>query len=154
MHAVAFWNVWFDEFCQSPNAEVRLFPVNQTYKEIYKQYFLPWWAHQGHPKTEKPAERTWQNARHLPQFADVQRRARHFHCRCTVCATLQKQSMAAFASAESLAVWQRDRRVHSDAIHAWRQLEANLNAQAIATPADMILLSYDDTEFMTFPNIE
>jgi hypothetical protein len=61
--------------------------------------------------------------------------------------------MAAFASAESLAVWQRDRRVHYDAIHAWRQLEANLNAQAIATPADMILLSYDDTEFMTFPNM-
>jgi len=153
VHAVTFWTIWFDEFCQQPNYEVRLFPVNQTYKEIYKQYFLPWWAHQGHPKSERPAERTWQNARHLPQFEDVQRRAKHFHCRCTVCATLQKQSMAAFANAESLAVWQRDRRLHYAAIVAWRQLESHLNALAIQTPSDMILLSYDDTEFMTFPNM-
>ena len=153
VHAVTFWTIWFDEFCQQPNYEVRLFPVNQTYKEIYKQYFLPWWAHQGHPKSEKPAERTWQNARHLPQFEDVQRRAKHFHCRCTVCATLQKQSMAAFANAESLAVWQRDRRLHYAAIVAWRLLESHLNALAIQTPSDMILLSYDDTEFMTFPNM-
>ena len=24
VHAVAFWSIWFDEFCQKPNNEVRL----------------------------------------------------------------------------------------------------------------------------------
>jgi hypothetical protein len=41
-HAHAFWSVWFDLFCNRPNDEVRLFPVNTTYKEIYQAYFLPW----------------------------------------------------------------------------------------------------------------
>jgi hypothetical protein len=153
VHATCFWTAWFDEFCQRPNDDIRLFPINQTMKEIYKVHFEPWWAHQGHPRSEKPAYSTWHHARYLPQFEDVQRRAKHFHCRCTVCATLQTQSLNAFASAQSLAAYQQARRHHYTAIKQWRLLEAHLNAQALQAPSDMILLSYDDTEFMTFPNM-
>jgi len=153
VHATCFWTAWFDEFCQRPNDDIRLFPINQTMKEIYKVHFEPWWAHQGHLPSEKPAYSTWHHARYLPQFEDVQRRAKHFHCRCTVCATLQTQSLNAFASAQSLAAYQQARRNHYTAIKQWRLLEAHLNAQALQAPSDMILLSYDDTEFMTFPNM-
>ena len=152
-HAHAFWSVWFDLFCNRPNDEVRLFPVNTTYKEIYQAYFLPWWAHQGHPNREKPSPKTFQKARYSPEFDDVKRRAKHFHCRCTVCQTLQTQSLAAFVSAQSLAAYQHAKHRHNEAIIAWRKLEAHLNALAIQNPEDMILLSYDDTEFISFPNM-
>ena len=151
MHALSFWSIWFDEFCQRPNDDVRLFPANVSYDQIYKTHFEPWYLANGFPKSEKPCYSYWQQARYAPQFEDVKKRAKHFHCRCTVCATLDKQTMNAFASKLSLASWQQARRLHNEAILAWRKLEAHLDALARQSPSDMILLSYDDTKYMSFP---
>ena len=153
MHAKAFWRVWFDTNCQKPNDDVRLFPVNTTYREIWTKFFEPWWNHQGHPKSEKPAARTWENARHDKEFEDVQRRAKHYHCRCNTCASLEAQQLTAFSSRVSLAKWQQAWRLHREAIRKWRDLEAYLEALAIQSPEDMILLSYDDTGELGFPNL-
>ena len=153
MHATSFWSIWFDEFCQKPNEDVRLFPANQSYKTIYKTHFMPWFLHTKLPNSEKPGYSTWQQARYAPQFKDVRRRAKHFHCRCTVCATLTKQAMTAFADQRSLAFWQRERRLHNDSIRAWRQLEDHLNGLSLQTPEDVCVLSYDDTKFMSFPRL-
>jgi hypothetical protein len=153
VHATSFWSIWFDEFCQRPNEDVRLFPANQSYKHIYKTHFMPWFLHSRLPNSEKPGYSTWQQARYASQFQDVRRRAKHFHCRCTVCATLCKQAMNAFADQRSLASWQMQRRVHNESIRKWRQLEAHLNALSRQTPEDVCVLSYDDTKFMSFPRL-
>ena len=153
MHATSFWSIWFDEFCQKPNDDVRLFPANQSYKTIYKIHFMPWFLHSRLPNREKPAYSTWQQARYAPQFKDVKRRAKHFHCRCTVCATLTQQAMNAFADAKSLAHYQFERRVHNKSIRKWRQLEGHLDALSKQTPEDVCVLSYDDTKFMSFPRL-
>ena len=39
----AFWTLFFESNCQKPNDELRLFPVNKTFPEIYNEYFLPWY---------------------------------------------------------------------------------------------------------------
>ena len=80
--AFAFWNLFFENNCQRPNAETRLFPVNKTYTQIYEDYFVPWLSKQNLAPAVTPSFTTWRRARYDDAFRDVKRRARHNHCRC------------------------------------------------------------------------
>ena len=63
VHARTFWRWFFDNFSQKPNNHTRLFPVNQTYTQIWENFFQDWWTKSKLPIDEKPAQRTWINAR-------------------------------------------------------------------------------------------
>ena len=132
---------------------VRLFPVNQTYTEIWDNFFQEWWKKSKLPIEEKPAQRTWINARQHEEFNNVQRRPKHFHCRCTTCNTLQERDLNSWKNAEERAKWQRDKRLHYASVRAWRDLESSVCAQARQDPAGTILLYYDDTEAFGFPHM-
>ena len=150
--AHAFWSVWFDKLCQRPNDDIRLFPADKSYDQIWTECFLPWWKQQGKPDSWKPSKKYWQKMRHHKDFDDVKRRAKHFHCRCTVCATLKTLQLCAFTSAQAMATYQQARRRHEDAIHAWRILEGKLDAEATQCPEELIFLSYDATNAISFPH--
>ena len=153
VHAETFWRWFFDNYCQKPNNTIRLFPVNQTYTEIWENFFQEWWTKSNLPPAEKPAQRTWINARHHKDFDDVQRRAKHFHCRCTTCNTLQERDLASWKNEEERAKHVRDKRLHYASVKAWRELEASLTAQARQDPGGTILLYYDDTAAFGFPHM-
>jgi hypothetical protein len=153
VHARTFWRWLFDNYSQKPNDRVRLFPVNQTYTQIWENFFQEWWNKSKLPIDEKPAQRTWINARHHEEFNDVQRRPKHFHCRCTTCNTLQERDMVSWRNAEDRAKHMRDKRLHYASVRAWRDLESSLIAQARQDPAGTILLYYDDTECFGFPHM-
>lgn len=104
-HAYAFWYVWFDKNCSQPNDDIRLFPADYSYDDIWRECFEPWWKDQGQPASEKPKQSYWERVRKHPDFKDVKRRAKHFHCRCTTCSVLRKQCSAAFTSTLGLEQW-------------------------------------------------
>jgi len=153
VHAKTFWRWFFDNYSQKPNDRVRLFPVNQTYTEIWENFFQEWWNKSKLPIDEKPAQRTWINARQHEEFNDVQRRPKHFHCRCTTCNTLQERDLVSWKNADERGKHQRDKRLHYASVKAWRDLEQSLCAQARQDPGGTILLYYDDTEAFGFPHM-
>jgi hypothetical protein len=153
VHAKTFWRWFFDNFSQKPNEKIRLFPVNQTYTQIWENFFEEWWTKSKLPAEQKPAQRTWINARQHKDFDDVQRRPKHFHCRCTTCAALQERDTASWRNAEERAKHERDKRLHYASVRAWRELETSVTAQARQDPGGTILLYYDDTEACGFPHM-
>ena len=40
---VAFWTYFFESCCQTPDLQIRLFPVNMSLFHIYNSRFWPWW---------------------------------------------------------------------------------------------------------------
>ena len=152
-HAYTFWSLFFDKLCQRPNEDIRLFPANKTMDDIWLHFFTPWWKHQGHPEAQKPTKGTWQKMRSHKDFKDVKRRAKHFHLRCTTCATLQKKLQLAWVSADAMQQYIKERRRHEEAILKWRLLEACLDAEAIQCPEELIYLSFDATTAMHLPRL-
>ena len=151
--AYAFWDLWFGRLCQKPNDEVRLFPADKSYSEIWKDCFLPWWKQQGQDDSKRPTEKYWQQVRKHKDFKDVKRRAKHFHCRCTVCATLKHLHLVAFTSATCMAYYQAERRRHEEAVRAWRLLETRLDAEARQCPSEVVYLSFDATNEIVVPHL-
>ena len=152
-HAHAFWSVWFDRLCQRPNNDIRLFPADKSYREIWTDCFEPWWRHQGHLDSEKPSFQYWQKIRHHEDFKDVKRRAKHFHCRCTRCNYLKKLHLTAFTNALVMTHYQQQRRLHEEAVRAWRLLEGKLDAEACQCPTEVTLLSFDATTSTITPHL-
>jgi hypothetical protein len=87
----AFWSLFFEENCQRPNAETRLFPVDKSYGLIFTEYFDPWFARlvaKGrHKVTDRPGMSLFSKARKAEAFKDVKNRRSHTHARCVECAT-------------------------------------------------------------------
>jgi GNAT superfamily N-acetyltransferase len=152
-HSKTFWRWFFNTFCQKPNLQIRLFPVNQSYTEVWENFFQPWWRRSGLAEANKPAQRTWINARSDKEFKDVKKRPKHFHCRCVTCSMLQAQRLNAWKNEETAKQFERDYRLHSESVRAWRGLEDTVTAQARQDPEGTILLYYDDTGAMGFPHM-
>ena len=151
--AFAFWNLFFENNCQRPNAETRLFPVNKTYTQIYEDYFVPWLSKQNLAPAVTPSFTTWRRARYDDAFRDVKRRARHNHCRCETCACLSAQLLAAFSNAVELDKYKMLRRIHDASVVAWRQLERVKQASAINTPTQCLTLTHDGTGAIGYPRL-
>ena len=147
--AYAFWNIFFEHNCQRPNDELRLFPVDKTYPDIYREYFLPW--HQRMVDTtlyqaeNKPEFTTWKNARFSPEFKDVKNRASHTHARCGECARLKQLMLDGFSSGGAQREYLQQRRLHDEEVTQWRKLEAVIKAQATHCPAADLVIMHDGT---------
>ena len=138
-HAYTFWYLFLERHCQRPNEDIRLFPVDKSYECIWNEYFLPWFAGQNLPACDMPTLVYWKKVRWSEEFADVKRRAKHYHCRCSKCAKLQAKLLASFANRADHLAYQRERRLHDDSVTAWRKLEAHVITLAQSTPDDQIL---------------
>ena len=153
-HSYAFWDQFFDKYCQRPTETLRLFPVNKSMRLLYEQHFLPWWAGQNQPEAEKPGISTFKAVRWTSDFKDVTRRAKHHHCRCATCHSLSSRLLRLTEVPEDLRGWQRDWRLHNESVCKWRTLEGTLKAQAQDPNSDLILLEYDDTQAMGVPRLQ
>ena len=155
--AHAFWELFFSENCQSPNDEIRLFPADQTYPSIYKDYFEPWWARQvlggNKQEKEKPQFGTWKNARRAPEFKDVKERAKHFHSTCKTCRELKDLLLEAFKTGKHEAEYRQRRRLHNAEVRAWRLLEEHVKAKAVNSPDRYTVIMHDATGALGLPKM-
>jgi hypothetical protein len=160
--AYAFWHNFFEENCQQPNDDLRLFPVNESFRNIYIQYFTPWYCKQMYQKKLqtgcsndelpwKPSESTFIRARWDEDFKNVSRRARHYHVQCRKCNELKVRRMKGFINDEHFATWQVELECHEREKLGWRKLEKAREAEVLAPNSDCILLSYDDTTSFGLP---
>jgi hypothetical protein len=127
--AYTFWHTFFEQNCQRPNDEIRLWPVYKTYEVIFKEYFTPWFNRllkAGHyTESARPAFQSWRSARHHPDFKDVVDRPKHYHARCETCRDLSNLLLNAFADGAAEEEYQRQRKLHDAEVHAWRNYERN-----------------------------
>ena len=110
--AYAFWCIFFKEYCEQPNNDIRLFPTHKTMASIYKDYFQPWCEQQNVHAQGIPKQSTWKAMRWHADFGDVKRRRNHTHVRCMTCANLRARMLASFANGADMAEYQQACRLH------------------------------------------
>jgi hypothetical protein len=153
----AFWNLFFEQNCQKPNDEVRLFPVAKPMKDIYTIYFKPWFARlvsRGDRTLEDmPGFGTWKKARWAPEFADVKRRAKHTHARCGECSRLKQMMLNSFQDGAEERNYLQQRRLHDAEVEGWRKLEEVSKAAAVNNPQDNLCIMHDGTSALGLPRL-
>lgn len=151
--AYAFWHIFFEQHCQRPNNETRLFPVNKAYHLIYKEYFEPWFKTINAPISEKPCLSIFRKVRLHPDFADVKKRPKHKHCICSTCDALRTRLLQGFQDHKVLEDYKAERRRHDASVLAWRELLAQKIAEAKYNSANVLCFEHDGTEAMGFPRV-
>ena len=116
LQCFTFWKHLFDTQCGKPNDQERLFPIDLSYTQIYKQYFEPWWSrtYSVRQGPSIPHYSTWMRARHDAEFDDVARRAKHFHARCITCSCLRTQLLLGFEDGKKMEEYYQARRLHDE----------------------------------------
>jgi hypothetical protein len=154
----SFWHHFYDENCQRPNSEVRLFPVNRSLQFIYEHYFLSWFRKQLPLTTTSddctvrpPSISTFKRARFHTDFKDVSVRPKHYHCRCYTCATLMARRLKGFLDPQQEAAWKLLFDAHEQEAQGWRRVEESTKARARAEPEELLYLTYDDTSALGLP---
>jgi hypothetical protein len=157
--AHAFWFNFFDVNCQRPNDDLRLFPVNNSFKYIYDTYFHKWIEKLNGADDDEdnilsvPGFSTFKNARHHPEFKDVQKRPRHYHCLCKVCDALSCQRLKGFLNTAHQAAWDISFASHETDKLLWRKLEGARVDQVKGDPRNFVLIQYDDTSSLGVPKL-
>ena len=100
-----------------------------------------------------PSYSTFYRARWHSMFNDVKKREKHFHVRCSDCASLTTKLHKALNSVVEKALYEKLLKAHHFEVKQWRQLETTLQTQARSSPGQVIVLSYDDTSSMRFPRM-
>ena len=153
----SFWHLFFESNCQRPNDEIRLFPTEKSYKEIYSEYFEPWFSRQvqggNHTAEQKPQFSTWKSARRDPAFQDVKERAKHTHSRCNECATLSAMLLEAFKDGAAELEYRQRRRLHDEEVNQYRKLEGVVKARAVSTPEEVLVIMHDGTVALGLPKL-
>ena len=159
----SFWHHFFDTNCQRPNDELRLFPVNNSLKYIYENYFIPWLTKVVDKEDEEsdsesanlriPSFAYFKKARWDKDFAKVTRRAKHYHCLCKTCDALQTRRLRGFSNKDQEASWRQYFDEHEAEKHGWRLLEQTRENNARANPSDSLLIQFDDTSFLGLPKL-
>lgn len=164
----AFWHHFFEENCQRPNDTLRLFPVNNSMRFIYDAYFVSWIGKQIDKDRQEsidhddpdidssyriPSFAYLKKVRWDPDFRDVTRRAKHYHCLCKTCDSLKTRRLKGFANSYHETTWKTMFDAHEAEKHGWRKLEKARETQVRATPRDAILLQYDDTSALGLPKL-
>ena len=157
MVAYAFWSIFFEQNCQRPNDEIRIFPVEKSYACIYNEYFEPWFDRQvkaGHRiESDKPCVSYFTSIRRHPDFKDVKNRSKHRHARCQTCAELRAQMLRSFADGREEEKYIRARRIHDEEVHNWRRYEAVLDARALQSNGAHAVIKMDATPKIGFPHL-
>ena len=155
--AYAFWYLFFEQNCQRPNDEIRLFPVDMTQAAIYKDFFEPWFARQvkrgNYAEADKPVQSYWWKGKKHPDFADVKKKKKHTHGRCKTCAELGKMLLKAFKDGRAEEEYVQKRRLHNQEVDRWNKMEETLKAMSKSSPSELQLILHDGTLSMGYPRL-
>ena len=98
-----------------------------------------------------PSFSTFLRARYNARFDNVKKRAKHFHCKCNTCDTLQVLLYRALKNHTDRSEYEKQRKAHYYEVKHWREKEVELHRKAKTIPGQVTVLSYDDTKSMGFP---
>ena len=158
----AFWQHFFDKNCQRPTETLRLFPVNKPFHVVYSEYFLPWFnkrnarLNSGAPSDEQmwpPHMSSFMRARHHPDFADVAKRPKHYHCKCNDCFTLNEIRLRGFLNDQHKKEYEISVKAHEAEARGWHLHEEAVKAVTRRFPREVMVLGYDDTSDLGLPKI-
>ena len=99
-----------------------------------------------------PSYSSFVRARHGPDFKNLKRREKHFHCRCPTCAELTTRLHMAARNQESRVDFDKMLKAHYFEVKHWRGLETSYQSQAKMNPESVTVLSYDATQSFGFPH--
>ena len=151
--AYCFWFDFFEKFCNRPNADERLFPTNDTLRQMYTTWYLPW-----HEKMRTACDfpkcefETFRDARYDPAFHDVLKRPKHNHCKCPNCLDLELWRRRAFQTQFEVDAYIAAYTAHRKSIADWRTFEKNLKSSAVTNAEELTVLEYDATVAHGFPH--
>jgi hypothetical protein len=155
--AYAFWHLFFEQNCQRPNDEIRLFPVAKPFQDVYNMYFKPWFARLVSRGDRTPEDRpgfgTWKHARWATEFKDVKPRAKHTHARCGECSRLKQMMLNSFQDGAEERDYLQQRRLHDEEVGGWRKLEEVCKAAAVNNPQDNLCIMHDGTSALGLPRL-
>ena len=155
--AYSFWSIFFEQNCQRPNNEVRIFPVAKSYNLIYKEYFIPWFERHvekgAYDESNKPKRTTFMRARKHEDFHDVKERAKHTHARCTECSALKRLVLEGFKNGAAEEEYIQRRRIHDTEVKKWRELESTCKSLAVTEPSKVLVIMHDGTEALGLPRL-
>ena len=150
--AFCFWHDFFEKFCNRPNADERLFPTNDTLRQMYATWYHPWYAKMKPHDFPNCEYETFRDARYDPAFKDVLKRPKHNHCKCPNCLDLELWRKRAFRTQFEVDAYTAAYAAHRESIAHWRKFEKNLKSSAITNPAEVTVLEYDATLAHGFPH--
>jgi hypothetical protein len=151
--AYCFWFDFFEKFCNRPNADERLFPTNDTLRQMYATWYLPW-----HDKMRSACDfpkceyETFRDARYDPAFRDVLKRPKHNHCKCPNCLDLELWRKRAFQTQFEVDAYKAAYTAHRKSIADWRTFEKNLKSSAVTNAEELTVLEYDATVAHGYPH--
>ena len=155
--AVDFWLSFFGDNCQRPNDEIRLFPTEKSYGDIYREYFTPWFERlvrgRRYKLAHRPKESVWKKARWDKQFEDVKDQKKHTHGRCGTCSTLRTQLLQGFADGAKNNEYIQNRRLHDTEVNQWRLLEKHYKTEAMSNKDRTLLIMHDGTSALGLPRL-
>jgi hypothetical protein len=135
----------------------KVLPNGTVIKLIYREVFLKWWQRGNYrdPATdellEPPALTTFLHQSKHHSFSHINRKSKHTHLRCDICASLRTQSRAGFENDEDTEKFEQAYNQHEVDVDAWRDIEAFWTSNAAHEPFRYLVLSADDTSSLGFP---
>jgi hypothetical protein len=149
----SFWTHFFNENCQKPTDEIRLFPVNKPFLLIYERFFTPWFNKLRENTRTALDERSWlpgftcfKSARYHPDFKDVKHRPKHYHARCKDCDELNGIRLRGFVNSEQRLAFDIAFKAHEAEAKSWHVHEETVKLESRRNQGqNSIVIGYDDT---------
>ena len=116
------------------------------------------YVHNGRPFGMKvpdgcPSFSTFYRGRFAPEFRDVTKRPKHTQARCDTCSSYHTQLIDAWQKREDLTAIRLKVANHEYDVRTWRDFEINMQSKSTYSPAEVIVLSYDDTVVLGMPRL-
>jgi hypothetical protein len=151
LKCVAFWRYFVQNYFQTPDECIYLWPSSQTFNLIYATHFKKYCEGQW-MGVAIPSLSTLISARSEPEFNNVKRRAKHFHLKCDTCAILSEERLAGFASASEKQANVLAQQAHDEQVYLWHASETELTHTANHNPEELTLFKIDDTQALELPH--
>ena len=100
-----------------------------------------------------PSFTTFYLARFHDDFKDVTKRPKHHHVRCKTCAEHHDVLLDQWQKRKDLTPIKSKIDEHAADVRAWRDYECYWHNKAVYSPAEVVVLSYDDTSALGMPRL-
>jgi hypothetical protein len=153
----AFWRSYFPRISQVVRNGEKTLPNGTVIKLIYQNVFIKWWRTGNYvdPETNEPIEApaltTFLRQSKHHSFGHVNRKPKHTHLRCDLCAKLRIKNRKGFENDEDTEAYQQAYMAHQVDIDEWRDVEAFWKSEGVHEPFKNLVLMADDTSSVGFP---
>lgn len=143
---------WIEQTAPKPNAELTLFPSNNSMRIIYRTNFAKFAVRVGWKPEQIPSFSVFKDARNDSSLSHVKSRAKHNHLKCDECTRLGKLASLGFENFSEMGAVQAQINLHNEDVTRWNQLEDYWVNAAKHSPQEVNVFRFDDTITAGFPH--